>query len=504
MKPSNPTNKASSSAQKAKKSSKDREKRKSQGGSNSNHVGPEKGSPTKDANARLYAGIDSDSIINYAEQTAVEHLSEDITNTLAEDINYRLRYIINDCLIKARLCGRNAISSSDLEQTFDNLRIDRVYGAPSHPNWLAFSDQSLLCLEDKEVNLLDLAHEQDTYYQYYEPVITTSWLPEQKELSKALKNYFSTMCQMVVSSDIEIRKMVLTNIGENPRIGPIIEWFYNFGYILLSKDITYDCLTLRALDLIRVLENSPMCRIHVSEKQLKLLVRLILQRLLKSTTTSEVLKPMCSVLAILSQRGPLREFIILKIFQKLDEVFDNFALPVITAVNSLGIDAIQSIVLPNLNLFLARVVEKQDLAFNYSILESYNILYKEHLIDSFIYDPFVELFADSMVLFNRTINTCGNGLKKDLNFAHVKCDLLKTRRKISPHTKLQIEASIEEVFDLPPENSKVRKKMQEMKWDGGSGECFVIIGKTSLLLPVFAPRQRTYEQCVDHSLWYSL
>lgn len=84
------------------------------------------------------------------------------------------------------------------------------------------------------------------------------------------------MCQMIVSSDIELRRMALTNIGENPRIGPIIEWFYNFGYILLSKDITYDCLTLRALDLIRVLESSPMCRIHVSEKQVLIIFLSIL------------------------------------------------------------------------------------------------------------------------------------------------------------------------------------------------------------------------------------
>lgn len=52
-----------------------------------------------------------------------------------------------DSLIKARLCGRNSISSSDLEQTFENLRIGKVYGAPSNPNWIFFGDQNLLCLD---------------------------------------------------------------------------------------------------------------------------------------------------------------------------------------------------------------------------------------------------------------------------------------------------------------------------------------------------------------------
>jgi hypothetical protein len=370
MKPSTQTNKAGSSTSKIKKTAKDREKRKSQGGTTeiNNHNATEKGSPTKESSARLYAGIDADSLINYAEQTNAEHLSEEITNTLTEDINYRLRYIINDSLLKARLSGRNAISTNDLEQTFENLRIERAYGAPTSPNWVQFSDQNLFCLDDKQVNLVEMAEEENVYYQHAEAILSSKWIPELQEISKALKNYFTTMCQMIVSSDVEVRKMALTNIGENLRIGPITEWFYNFGYILLSKDITYDCLTLRALDLIKVLENSPTCRINVSEKQLKLLVRLILQRLLKSTTTNEVLKPICNVLAILCRRDPLKEFVILKLLQKMDEVFQNYALPIVTTANSLGIDAIRSIVVPNITLFLNRAAERQDLPFIYSIL----------------------------------------------------------------------------------------------------------------------------------------
>jgi hypothetical protein len=177
-----------------------------------------------------------------------------------------------DSLLKARLSGRNAISTNDLEQTFENLRIERAYGAPTSPNWVQFSDQNLFCLDDKQVNLVEMAEEENVYYQHAEAILSSKWIPELQEISKALKNYFTTMCQMIVSSDVEVRKMALTNIGENLRIGPITEWFYNFGYILLSKDITYDCLTLRALDLIKVLENSPTCRINVSEKQVFIMI----------------------------------------------------------------------------------------------------------------------------------------------------------------------------------------------------------------------------------------
>lgn len=96
-------------------------------------------------------------------------------------------------------------------------------------------------------------------------------------------------------------------------------------------------------------------------------MRLILQRLLKSTTNSEVLKPICNTLALLCVRDPLKQFVVLKILQKMDQVFENYALPVLPIANSLGFDAIQSIVLPNLALFLSRT-EKGELPFIYSIL----------------------------------------------------------------------------------------------------------------------------------------
>lgn len=86
-------------------------------------------------------------------------------------------------------------------------------------------------------------------------------------MSSTLKEYFTIVCQSIISSDPDIRAAALEDISENSNIGPIIEWFYHFGYFLLSKDITYDCLTLRALDLIDTLESSPLGSANVSEKQ---------------------------------------------------------------------------------------------------------------------------------------------------------------------------------------------------------------------------------------------
>lgn len=114
---------------------------------------------------------------------------------------------------------------------------------------------------------MDIVEEDCSYVQPGDITITRKWLPEIKETSRSLKHYFETICNAVVSIDIELKHTALKDIITNSSIGPIVEWFYNFCYILLSKDITYDSLTLSALDLIKSLEYNKIASLTVSEKQ---------------------------------------------------------------------------------------------------------------------------------------------------------------------------------------------------------------------------------------------
>lgn len=105
--------------------------------------------------------------------------------------------------------------------------------------------------------------------------------------------------------------------------------------------------------------------------QLKLLVRLILQRLLRSVTTIEVLKPMCSILAILSRRLPIRELVLEKLNQKIPEVKENFNVPIMYILNAIGLDAIREIFIPYMNFLLLRVEEDLNPGFTSAILVCY-------------------------------------------------------------------------------------------------------------------------------------
>ncbi|XP_022913309.1 uncharacterized protein [Onthophagus taurus] len=463
MKSSASTNKVvnPSFSVKTKKSSKDREKRKSSSSTEKLDNNSEKGSPNKDGTVRKYAGIGPESILTYSEQAGFEHLSEDVCYGLAEDISYKLRYVIHDSLIKARLSGRNHILSTDLDATFQDLNIDKVYGATSTPNWIGFGDQNLYYLDDPMVNLIELSEQPCSFTQPGEVVVNKKWVPDTKD-TEVMRNYFKTMCSAIVSNNQELSQYALNDIKQNTHIGPITDWFYHFGYLLLSKDITYDSLTTSALSLIKCLEQNQIAILSVSEKPLKLLVRLLLQRLLRGITTPEVLKPMCSVLAILCERLPLREFVIVKLNQKIKDddakIKENFLLSIVSIINALGVDAIFEIFVPLMNYILTRIEVDQNSDLIYAILQTYTILNRECDHTEELDKAFYETFGDGICPIWEITPTLIPE-KQESNWFQIKIQLFKTRRKILYSNKHQTHIDIKEIFSdyVEPDDDAILK-----------------------------------------------
>ncbi|CAH1279181.1 unnamed protein product [Diabrotica balteata] len=518
---------------KSKKSSKDREKRKSlPSTSNASDTNTsDKGSSEQDG--MQYAGIGPDIIRNYAEQTMHEaHLSDEVCNLLSEDINYKLRYIIHDALLTARLHGDNVISSKDIDESFRNLSIEKVYGATTTPNWVPFSDvpganssdQFFYYLDDSLVNLVELAEEEPTYVQHGDIILTKSWFPDSdaENVSEVYQNYFKTACQCLISGDDELREVTLQDISENSKIGPISQWFYNFGYFLLIKNITYDSLTLRALDLIETLENSPIPSSTASHKSLQLLVRLLLQRLLLSYTSPDILKRMCFTLSILCLREPLRQLAISKINQKIDVIGQGAMLPVLTIIYYLGVDAVKAIFLPRITFFLDQIL-KENGEMIYFILAIYGVICHADLDDQYTHNWFDAIIPSDLVMYWKSFHQQKDDEKIEINFATMKCKLILTRRKIDCTARIIAKPSledilnsgdinllnsylhnIEEVFTLPTHDCKIRTKIEEHRRNRQvyRKQTHVVIGKTSLLLSVLnsGQKHKRISNCYGHSL----
>lgn len=68
-------------------------------------------------------------------------MPNDVAEEFAKDLNYKLRHVIHDALIRARLSNRNTITSNDINDVFDSLGCEKVYGAPEIPSWMPFEDR---------------------------------------------------------------------------------------------------------------------------------------------------------------------------------------------------------------------------------------------------------------------------------------------------------------------------------------------------------------------------
>lgn len=103
-------------------------------------------------------------------------------------------------------------------------------------------------------------------------ILTARWLPGARagEVSKQMQNYFTTICQAVADKDEEVRNMALAEVRSNCRIGPIVEWFYWFGFFLLRKDTTSSSLPLWGLDLIEALEMNHIGPMSATELQVRM------------------------------------------------------------------------------------------------------------------------------------------------------------------------------------------------------------------------------------------
>ncbi|XP_076252106.1 SAGA factor-like TAF6 [Rhynchophorus ferrugineus] len=515
------TSKSSSSGAKIKKQHKVKSKsqshcssQKQQDGSNSEK---DKGSPAKDY--QDYAGIGPDSICLFAEQNSYEDLSKEICNTLTEDINYKLRYIIHNAIVKAKIQGREIITSEDIDEMFSNLKIDKVYGAPTNPNWLAFPDNSLYFLDDLKVSLLDIVEKECSYTQEGDIIIDQIWLPDgsdseddMEEHIEQFTHYFQTICEIIVGNNEDLRHQALLDISVNSNIGPVTDWFYNFCYFLLMKE-TYPDLSLKALELLQVLENSPLSSLHVSGKQLKLLSRIILQRLLGSVVDNIVLRPMCYTLSLMCLRSPLRKTVLDMIKNKI--VLQETKLSLLTIIYFLGIDAIYEIFLPHINYFLTEDLKNDQTILSEILLNIYSVICKS-FINEHIYVKFYDIYGNSLVPLNISNRTQENVSYKKAyeniprqhvlvkkHITNTKICLFKTHKKFNYKNVYRKKQSLEDVFEIPHHNCPVKQKIDIHLNTLMVANCepakHLTVGKANLPLPVLKMKRR--HACIDHSIF---
>lgn len=96
----------------------------------------------------------------------------------------------------------------------------------------------------------------------------------------------------------------------------------------------------------------------------------------------------------------------------------------------------------------------------------------------------------------------------EIDFIHMKTQLLKTRRKVDCNIARRNKIDLESVFQIPSHDCRIRQIILQHRNSLGKyrKETHVIVGKTSLLLSVLKSESesKSSKKCTGHSLHYSL
>lgn len=136
--------------------------------------------------AKRYAIVSPESVSIIGEEIGISELPEDLCFSLAEDVSYKLREVVNNCCILLRNNKRRKLLTHDVNQVFETYNSLPIYGH-SFPNELDFQyvpNADTFVEEDVEVDIVTLALSDTTVTTPGDEYIKGTWiLPDPLEKS---------------------------------------------------------------------------------------------------------------------------------------------------------------------------------------------------------------------------------------------------------------------------------------------------------------------------------
>lgn len=224
---------------------------------------------------RKYGYISSTSVVTMAEAAGFSNIQEDVAKNLAEDVTYRLRYIIQQCKKYMTHSRHKKLSCADINEVFKICDIPSVYGhsmdVPLH-SFTYIKEADVYVLDDNLIDLPSYALTEIMVQQKPQLSVTGVWLRgEEGKIKTELKiksedsktephssdnykqinstssdnsesgtkipanliKYYGITCNTILGhSDL---KLVHQDLSKNTKILPIIPYLLNFILLTLNQ-----------------------------------------------------------------------------------------------------------------------------------------------------------------------------------------------------------------------------------------------------------------------------
>lgn len=218
---------------------------------------------------KRYSQISKESVHYMAESIGIIDLEDDIAAILAEDVNYRIREVTQNCGQFMRHGKRRKLSVGDFNKALRRSDVEPIYGCHGMDAVIFHycKEGEIQHLEEKQVNLLELALNSPTYEPSGPAHLKVQWLAVEgvhrnhtssqiltgkkngqaaASMKEDLMNYYNQMTKAILGNDEELMKIALDDLRTSSKIAPLLPYLVNFVSIGVKK-VSHDLAQLTKL-----------------------------------------------------------------------------------------------------------------------------------------------------------------------------------------------------------------------------------------------------------------
>lgn len=316
----------------------------------------------------------------WVESVGISKLNDDAGDVLTEDVSFRIRECVHNALRIMKHCRRNCLTTEDFNNALKECNTEVIYGHGGIENLgfksVSFKDGRLCYIEEKEINLRELALESATPIDPGEVSVKTNWLVlEGNQCSTSKKNsdyktilkepissYLTNVTSALIGKSAHLRKIALKDLMVNKKLQVVLPHLVSFFSSQIKHHTGLDSFTLVAsyilLSINALVENQSILLVPYVFQLVKIMLFIVeaqmpVSKWLIKDKAAHVLAHLCRKQNLHNQ--------LLKSYQ--DSLSDNmrplsYTYGAVVGVRILGVDAIANVLYPIMREKLKVFAEK--------------------------------------------------------------------------------------------------------------------------------------------------
>lgn len=200
----------------------------------------------------------------WVESVGISKLSDDAGDVLTEDVSYRIRECVHNALRIMKHCRRNCLTTDDFNNALKESNTEIIYGHGGIENLqfksVSYKDSRLCYIDEKEINLRELALETVSPIDPGEVSVKANWLvlegnqctfskknsDHKTALKEPISSYLSNTTLALIGKSAHLRKIALKDLMVNKKLQVVLPHLVSFFSSQIKHHTGLDSFTLVA------------------------------------------------------------------------------------------------------------------------------------------------------------------------------------------------------------------------------------------------------------------